>query len=162
MFQGYNDDAGNDIRNQRLWWVEEQITSHHIGGEHLFPNLSHSRFDWKIALSRADREEPDLREVLYESDPARQAFVLADESQSGLRQFNDLVDDTIEGNVNWSTLFEQWGGFASQVKLGGSYIDRSRDFEARRLRFVPRNLLFARFRPGKGPLAPARLRRPPS
>ena len=143
MFQGYNDDAGNDIRNQRLWWVEEQITSHHIGGEHLFPNLSHSRFDWKIALSRADREEPDLREVLYESDPARQAFVLADESQSGLRQFNDLVDDTIEGNVNWSTLFEQWGGFASQVKLGGSYIDRSRDFEARRLRFVPRNLLFA-------------------
>ena len=30
-FQGYNDDAGNDIRNQRLWWVEEQIASHHIG-----------------------------------------------------------------------------------------------------------------------------------
>ena len=25
LFQGYNDDAGNDIRNQRLWWVEEQI-----------------------------------------------------------------------------------------------------------------------------------------
>ena len=83
MFQGYNDDAGNDIRNQRLWWVEEQITSHHIGGEHLFPTLSNSRFDWKLAFSRADREEPDLREVLYESDPARQAFVLADESQSG-------------------------------------------------------------------------------
>ncbi len=141
MFQGYNDDAGNDIRNQRLWWVEEQITSHHVGGEHLFPTLSNSRFDWKLAFSRADREEPDLREVLYESDPARQAFVLADESQSGLRQFNDLADDTVEANINWSSLFEQWGGFASQVKFGGSYIDRSRDFQSRRLRFVPRNLI---------------------
>ena len=144
-FQGYNDDAGNDIRNQRLWWVEEQITSHHLGGEHLFPTLSNSRFDWKIAFSNADRDEPDLREVLYESDPAREAFVLADESQSGLRQFNDLADDTIESNANWSTLFEQWGGFASQVKLGGSYIDRSRDFQSRRLRFVPRNLLSGHF-----------------
>ena len=149
MFQGYNDDAGNDIRNQRLWWVEEQITSHHIGGEHLFPTLSNSRFDWKLAFSRADREEPDLREVLYESDPARQAFVLADESQSGLRQFNDLADNTIEGNLNWSTLFAQWGGVASQLKFGGSYIDRSRDFESRRLRFVPRNLVTGDFSGGR-------------
>ena len=139
-FQGYNDDAGNDIRNQRLWWVEEQIASHHIGGEHLFPTLSNSRLDWKIALSRADREEPDLREVLYESDPARQAFVLADESQSGLRQFNDLTDDTVESTANWSTLFEQWDGLASQAKFGANYIDRSRDFHSRRLRFVPRSL----------------------
>ena len=140
-FEGYNDDAGNHIRNQRLWWVEEQIASHHIGGDHLFPALSNSRLDWKIALSSADREEPDLREVLYESDPARRAFVLADESQSGLRQFNDLDDDTLEGSANWSTLFEQWNGLASQVKFGGNYIDRSRDFQSRRLRFVPRNIV---------------------
>ena len=140
-FEGYNDDAGNDIRNQRLWWVEEQIASHHFGGEHLFPALSNSRLDWKIALSRADRAEPDLREVLYESDPARQAFVLADESQSGLRQFNDLADDSIESSANWSSLFEQWDGRPSQVKFGGSHIDRTRDFRSRRLRFVPRNIV---------------------
>ena len=137
-FEGYNDDAGNDIRNQRLWWVEEQILSHHFGGDHLFPALSNSRFDWKVALSRADRAEPDLREVLYESDPARQDFVLADESQSGLRQFNDLTDDSLEFAANWSTLFAQWNGLASQMKFGTNYIDRQRDFHSRRLRFVPR------------------------
>ena len=139
-FEGYNDDAGNDIRNQRLFWVEEQILSHHIGGDHLFPALSNSRVDWKVAISRADRDEPDLREVLYESDPAREAFVLADESQSGLRQFNDLVDDSLELGINWSALFEQWDGLASQLKFGGGYIDRTRDFNSRRLRFVPRTL----------------------
>ena len=138
-FEGYNDDVGENLRNQRLWWVEEQITSHHFGGEHLFPELSNSRLDWKIALSRADREEPDLREALYEYDPARSAFVLADESQSGLRQFNDLLDNTIESSGNWSTLFEQWDSLASQVKFGASYLDRNRDFLSRRLRFTPRN-----------------------
>ena len=138
-FEGYNADVGENIRNQRLWWVEERITSHHVGGEHLFPALSNSRLDWKIALSRADREEPDLREALFEFDPARSAYVLADESQSGLRQFNDLLDDTIETSGNWSTLFKQWDGLASQVKFGGSHLDRDRDFLSRRLRFNPRN-----------------------
>jgi len=138
-FQGFNSDADNDIRNQRLFFIEEQIRSHHIGGDHLFPSVSNSRLDWKVAFSNADREEPDLREVLYEFDPARDAFVLADESQSGLRQFNDLVDESVETTGNWSTLFQNWAGLPTQVKFGGSYIDRTRDFGSRRLRFVPLN-----------------------
>ena len=137
IFEGFNSDADNDIRNQRLFFVEEQIRSHHVGGDHLFPNASNSRLDWKIAISQADRAEPDLREVLYEFDPAREAFVLADESQSGLRQFNDLVDDSVELSANWSTLVENWAGLPTQFKFGTSYIDRTRDFLSRRLRFVP-------------------------
>ncbi len=139
IFEGFNTDADSDIRNQRLFFVEEQIRAHHVGGDHLFPNASNSRLDWKIAVSQADRAEPDLREVLYEFDPAREAFVLADESQSGLRQFNDLVDDSVELSANWSTLVENWAGLPTQFKLGASYIDRTRDFLSRRLRFVPTN-----------------------
>ena len=137
IFEGFNSDADNDIRNQRLFFVEEQIRAHHVGGDHLFPNASNSRLDWKAAFSRADRAEPDLREVLYEFDPAREAFVLADESQSGLRQFNDLADDSLEFNLNWSTLVENWAGLPTQFKFGAGYIDRARDFLSRRLRFVP-------------------------
>ena len=139
IFEGFNTDADADIRNQRLFFVEEQIRAHHVGGDHLFPNASNSRLDWKIAVSQADRAEPDLREVLYEFDPAREAFVLADESQSGLRQFNDLVDDSVELSANWSTLVANWAGLPTQLKLGTSYIDRTRDFLSRRLRFVPTN-----------------------
>ena len=137
IFEGFNSDADNDIRNQRLFFVEEQIRAHHVGGDHLFPNASNSRLDWKAAFSQADRAEPDLREVLYEFDPAREAFVLADESQSGLRQFNDLADDSLEFNLNWSTLVENWAGLPTQFKFGAGYIDRARDFLSRRLRFVP-------------------------
>ena len=139
-FEGYNSDADTDLRNRRLYFIDEQIRAHHIGGDHLFPGASNSRFEWKAALSYADRAEPDLRETLYEFDPAREAFVLADESQSGLRQFNDQRDDSLEVSANWSTLFEQWGGLGTQVKFGGGYLERDRTFESRRLRFTPRNV----------------------
>ena len=137
IFEGFNSDADNDIRNQRLFFVEEQIRSHFLSGEHLFPGISNSRFDWKFAVTRADRHEPDMREVLYESDPARETFVLADESQSGLRQFNDLADDSVELNANWSTLVSNWANLPTQVRFGTNYIDRRRDFLSRRFRFVP-------------------------
>ena len=139
-FEGYNSDADTDLRNRRLYFIDEQIRAHHIGGDHLFPGASNSRLEWKAAFSSADRAEPDLRETLYELDPAREAFVLADESQSGLRQFSDQRDDSIEVAASWSTLFEQWGGLGTQVKFGGGYLERDRAFESRRLRFTPRNV----------------------
>ena len=139
-FEGYNSDADTDLRNRRLYYIDEQIRAHHVGGDHLFPGASNSRLEWTAAFSFADRAEPDLRETLYEFDPAREAFVLADESQSGLRQFNDQRDDSIEVSANWSTLFEQWGGLGTQIKFGGGYLERDRVFESRRLRFTPRNV----------------------
>ena len=58
--------------------------------------------------ARATRDEPDLRETLYErpspSDSAGRPmpFTYADESQSGFRMFNELDDDTMDAAVNWS------------------------------------------------------------
>ena len=138
-FTGFNSDADTDLFNRRLYFIEEQIRSHHVGGDHLFSGASNSRVDWKAAFSYADREEPDLRETLYEFDPARDAFVLADESQSGLRQFNDQRDDSIEVQANYSVVLEQWGGLGTQIEVGGGYLDRDRAFESRRLRFTPRS-----------------------
>ena len=139
-FEGFNSDADNDIRNQRLFFAEEQIRSHFVSSDHLFPSILNSRFDWKVAFTQANRAEPDLREVLYEFDPAREAFVLADESQSGLRQFNDLEDNSVEINANWSILMQNWAQLPTQIKFGAGHIDRTRDFFSRRLRFIPTNV----------------------
>ena len=51
--------------------------------------------------------EPDRRVVLYEFDPAREAFVLADESQSGLRQFNTLADESLETSANRASVVDE-------------------------------------------------------
>lgn len=138
IFQGYNNDVGEDIRNTRLFWVEETIFSSTLSGEHFLPGLASSQLEWKATLSRAARDEPDLRETLYEYNPAVEDFVLADESQSGFRMFNDLDDEVRELGFDWSAFFTQWSGLPAMFKFGPSLTLRERDFRSRRFRLNPR------------------------
>jgi hypothetical protein len=142
VFEGPNTENNFYYRNYRLQFIEEGLFSNAVTGEHFFQNLSNSRIDWRIASARANRDEPDLRETLYQS-PFRAgsleptgAFVLADESQSGFRLFNTLDDETIDAALNWS-VFSTAGGRPTQYKFGVNYVDRQRDFQSRRFRYIP-------------------------
>ena len=133
-FEGPNTENNFLYRNYRLQFIEEGLMSNAVGGDHFFQGLGHSRLDWRVNVARARRDEPDLREVLYQSPlvPATPSFVLADESQSGFRMFSSLKDRTTDVAANWSVLRS-----ATQFKFGASYIDRTRDFSSRRFRFIP-------------------------
>jgi TonB-dependent receptor len=132
-FEGYNADAGRNLRNARQLWLEENLFSGQFTGEHLFGGRD--RFDWRVALSRSNRDEPDIRETLYEEVGSR--FQLADESQSGFRMFNDMDESTREVSVNWSRFFTNWAGLPTMIKAGPYYSMRDRDFASRRFRFIP-------------------------
>lgn len=134
-FEGFNSDIATDIRNARLFWVEEGLRSHTVSGDHFVRGLSNSSIEWRVGYAKADRDEPDLRETLYERNG--DVFVLADESQSGFRMFNTLDDRSIDVAANWSTYGTQWSQLPVQVKFGGQYVDRTRDFSSRRFRFRP-------------------------
>ena len=143
FFQGINSDNAREYRNYRLQFIEEGLIANAIGGEHFFQNLSNSRFDWRVNSARATRDEPDLRETLYErleslagTSETTNPFTYADESQSGFRMFNELADDTIDAALNWS-VFNASGGRPTQYKFGVNYIERSRDFQSRRFHFIP-------------------------
>ena len=139
FFEGDNSENQRFYRNYRLQFIEEGLFSNGASGEHFFQNWSNSRIDWRANFARASRDEPDLREVLYESvarPPATPSFVLADESQSGFRMFNTLDDDTFDLAANWS-VFRAAAGRPMQFKFGVNYVDRGRDFESRRFRFIP-------------------------
>jgi hypothetical protein len=133
-FEGFNADIATDIRNQRLFWVEEDLMSNGLSGEHFVQGGANSLIDWRVNIARANRDEPDLRETLYERNGA--VFVLSDESQSGLRMFNTLDDQTLDVAANWA-LSGTPGGRPAQFKFGVSYVDRERDFSSRRFRYQP-------------------------
>ena len=134
-FTGFNSDIATDVRDSRQFWVEEDLLSTTVSGEHFARSLSNSSVEWRVSYAKANRDEPDLRETLYERNGDR--FVLADESQSGFRMFNTLDDRTIDTAANWSTFGTQWSQLPVQFKFGGSYVDRQRDFSSRRFRFIP-------------------------
>lgn len=134
QYIGFNSDINTDVRNHRLFFIEGELLSSGLTGEHFFAGLGNSRIDWRATVSRAQRDEPDLREVLYERSGTR--FLLADESQSGLRMFNTLDDDSVDAAANWS-LFSTIRDLPVQFKFGTQYVERTRDFSSRRFRYVP-------------------------
>ena len=135
-FAGYNSDIATDIRNQRFFWIEEGLVTTGIKGEHFFTQMGNSHFDWRATFAGADRDEPDLREVLYERNGDK--YVLSNQSQSGFRMFNTLHDDTNDGSVNWS-IARSIKNRPAQFKFGAQYINRTRDFNSRQFRFVAIN-----------------------
>ncbi len=137
-FEGYNADVGENIENTRLHQVEESILSSRLSGEHRFASLGNGLLEWGATLSQATRDEPDLRETLYEYNPSAGGMALADESQSGFRMFNDLTDTVREFGFAWSSFFTQWSGLPASIKFGPSLSVRDRDFSSRRFRMTPR------------------------
>jgi TonB-dependent receptor len=144
-FEGPNTENNFYYRNYRLQYIEEGMLSNSLTGEHFFQNWNNSRIDWRASFAQADRNEPDLRETLYQANQVRDAagnftpigrFLLADESQSGFRMFNELEDQTLDVAANWS-IFKSSGGRPTQYKFGVNVIDRERDFSSRRFRFIP-------------------------
>ncbi len=140
FFEGYQDDKGVELRNYRLFWLQETILSSKLSGEHFFAGLSNSRIDWRFTYGRAERDEPDLRENLYEFDPVQNEFVWTDESQSGFRMFNELTDETLDAAGDWNLFFNSFGQRLASVKLGGQWVYRDRFFFSRRMRFKPENI----------------------
>ena len=145
FFTGPNIENARFYRNQRVQFIEEGLMSNGLSGEHFFQNLSNSRLDWRVSYARATRDEPDLREALYEAvlvtNPdgtytSSGNFNLADESQSGFRMFSELNDDSIDAAVNWS-VFSTAGDRPTQYKFGVNYVERTRDFQSRRFRYIP-------------------------
>jgi hypothetical protein len=143
FFQGVNLDNAREYKNYRVQFVEEGLISNAVGGEHFFQNLANSRFDWRVNYARATRDEPDLRETLYERasnqvgvPETTTPFTYADESQSGFRMFNELNDDTTDVAANWA-LLSAAGGRPTQYKFGVNYVERTRDFQSRRFHFIP-------------------------
>lgn len=143
IFEGPNRENNFYYFNRRLSYIEEGLFSNQFMGEHFFQGLSNSRLDWRVSSARATRDEPDLREVLYQSSFQSSTVllpsstpVLSDESQSGFRLFNNLDDDTIDAAANWS-IFSTAGSRPTQFKFGVNYVDRQRDFGSRRFRYIP-------------------------
>jgi TonB-dependent receptor len=139
VFEGQNIDNARDYRNYRVQFIEEGLMANAVGGEHFFQGLSNSRLDWRVNSARATRDEPDLRETLYEralNAASTVPYTYADESQSGFRMFNELNDDTLDATGNWS-ITSAAGGRPTQYKFGVSYVERSRDFQSRRFHYIP-------------------------
>lgn len=140
FYEGPNLDNNLYFKNSRVQFIEEGLYTAAFSGDHYFPGLANSRVDWRGSWGQASRDEPDLRETLYQRSLTGGTLVLADESQSGFRMFNTLDDETFDLQANWS-IFTTLAERPALFKFGPQYVQRTRDFQSRRFRFIPTNLV---------------------
>jgi outer membrane receptor protein involved in Fe transport len=132
-YTGFNSDRGTDLLDYRLQFVERGIFTSQLSGDHHFGPLLNSNVEWMVSTSKATRDEPDNREVLYEQRNGEWTFF--DITQSGSRFFFDLVDDAQSAKIDWTVPFSGFGSLASKLKFGAKWSTKDRSFDARRFRF---------------------------
>lgn len=129
-FKGYNGGVDGVIESTRLRWVERNLYSGNLEGEHAFSAFANSVVRWQYTYSRSTREEPDLRETVR-AEGADGEFTL---SGTPFRFYNNLEDRIREPLIEWSTV-KQFGGMSAIFKLGYRGTFRGRDFSARRFTY---------------------------
>jgi outer membrane receptor protein involved in Fe transport len=135
FFQGFNGGTDTIINAERLRWIERSLLASGVEGEHSLNRWGNSLVKWQFTYSRSSRDEPDLREVFREPLANAQNVFLALPS-SGLRFFNGLTDKIYEPQAEFSKPFFK-GPVSGIVRVGFRGTLRTRDFAARRFRFVP-------------------------
>jgi outer membrane receptor protein involved in Fe transport len=134
FLDGYSDANSADERNTRLRYIRERIFNTQASGEHYV--IGDSLLQWRFSYSRARRDEPDMREMIYRSERDKDNFRWSPEGQSGFRQFTDQFDRVYEPGLDYN-FFLLRPNVAASFKVGGLYQDRRRDFLSRRFVFLP-------------------------
>lgn len=134
-YEGFNLDSNTDQRNHRIRFLAQTLINAQLKGEHRLGFLADAKLDWRGAWSRAQRFEPNTREVLYRETNGQ--FLFENFVSSGSVFHQDLVDDTYSGAVDLDVPFTLGVGTRTgTLSLGGFASVKQRDAFTRRFRFL--------------------------
>ncbi|AFH49217.1 Outer membrane receptor protein [Ignavibacterium album JCM 16511] len=124
-------DAGKEQIQTALRFVERDVLSSQLNGEHYFPFLNNIRMDWKTYYSQSNRNEPDYRRVLYgrdigTNDPYAAILGFQPNLKNGGRYFSNLFDKTRGASIDLTIPTSY-----AKYKFGSSYEEKKRDFTSR-------------------------------
>lgn len=124
-------DAGKEQIQTALRFVERDVFSSQLNGEHLITPLSNLRLDWKIFYSESKRNEPDYRRIIYgrdigTDDPFAAILGFQPNLKNGGRFYSNLIDKTRGISID---LILPTG--LGKYKLGALYEEKRRNFSSR-------------------------------
>jgi hypothetical protein len=135
---GYNANAAQNLRDFRVRYQNEEVLSTRLAGEHTIGGIGlSSLLEWNVAFSTASNDQDQRQSLYYEQSPG--VYALQGSSESGKMEFFGLDDEITTGGVNWTTFYAASEQNFGSVKGGLAYTERTRDFAARRFRFVTDN-----------------------
>ncbi len=136
QYSGYFRSQDADYLSTRLRYVQRQIRSGSVGGEHDFPSVAKSKLTWRGSLSSSERSEPDRREYYYAARRDFEGNPAADLTfTGGGREFGELEENGVGFDAKVSLpVGVRWLADA-RVDFGAQYQDRDRVSTYRRFGF---------------------------
>lgn len=130
---GFDELAGEDVRDDRTAWYERELLSTQLRGSHDFEPLTLS---WKAAFAQTSRNAPYERQIRYIFNDAIDRY-LHDTSRAPNRlSFSELTDEVVNYGVDLSYSIPRTGAKDTVISGGIDYSDNSRTSESRSFRFV--------------------------
>lgn len=135
--EGFNNPQTQERRLYSTKFVERNMLSSQISGEHFINSLGKLRITWRGAYSDADRNEPDYKTLRYQRDINTNDKFFASlstgepNSLGGGRFFSELKDINRSAETNFEFYFKPAKKIEVKTKLGVFYNRSSRNFSAR-------------------------------
>lgn len=131
------EDLAGELFSERLRFQSRSLLWGQLSGEHQ-AGLLGSTVEWRLAAARATRDEPALRETIYNrafSAAADDPYLLDDVGESARYFYSDLTDDDLNGGLDVTLPLGSRHDGNVTIKLGAAFRARDRDFAARRYRW---------------------------
>lgn len=142
---GLGDDAPA-YYNRVLSYIDRDIKSYQLRGDHNFAWLFNTNVDWNVSFASTTQDEPDRRLVSsstqYFDDGRVNHIITGSGFDDPSRYFRSLEDNTDTYNLNFAVPFGQWSGLTSKFKFGTTYQKIDRKFNERVFSYSVSNNLY--------------------
>ena len=124
-------DAGKEQKQTALRYVERDLISTQLTGEHYLAFLNESKIDWRLYFNSSRKNEPDYRRIYYgrdigEDGPFAAILGFQPNLKNGGRFFSNLNDKSRGVSIDFKTKY-----YFTKLKFGISYEQTRRDFASR-------------------------------
>ncbi len=144
---GTDNTLGQVTRVTRIQWIEQQLLTAQLRGEHQDISPAQLRLEWRYMFSYATRDEPDRREITYQtrSNPlddrdtgtVRNAIYIANtQDQQNQRFYSALEELNHDLSLDITLPIQLFGKTETKFKSGFSLLLKDRNVDTRRLRYL--------------------------
>lgn len=119
-------------------YVSRSLNFLQLRGEHRYAKQNELQINWHTSIARADRSQPDTRDVRYaKTERDGQAGWEFSPDSSGLHSWLEQGDTTYVGGLDVLQPVIKGPEHALKLKLGGLLTSRDREFYGRRFQLEP-------------------------
>jgi len=115
----HNNSTGGTFRKFNLYWIERNLNTFQLKGDHRFPDAAGLRFNWLAALTETTQDEPDARFFNdNNSGSGYQSGGVNSSPKDPTRYFRNLDENNRNEKLDWTLPFRNWREDEGEFKFG--------------------------------------------